>query len=114
MVGCWVDRGRSLWGGAAVPIGSEVGQHLIQGVGVDHGIHPASTVRGHGSELRLQAGDEGIVSVILAGDLVKVLIVAQPQGDIPGCPVCPTVVGFGFGDHGGESVHGWLSELISV
>jgi len=103
-------------GGAGPPEvdGLEIGQHLIQGVGVDGRVHPASAVRGHGSELRFQAGNESIIRVVLAGDLVEVLIVAQPQGDIPGCPICPTVEGFGFGDHGGESVHGWLSELRSV
>jgi hypothetical protein len=84
---------------------SQVLQHLIQGSGVDGGIHPASTVRGHLTELRLQAGNQAIIGVVTTGDAVQKVIILQPQGDIPGCPVCPTVVGFGFGDHGGECLH---------
>jgi len=72
---------------------SQILQHLIQSVGVDRGIHPAGTVRGHLTKLGFQAGDEAIIGIILAGDVVQVLIVAQPQGDIPGLPVCPSVVG---------------------
>ena len=40
---------------------SEVRQHLIQFVGVDGGVHPAYTIGGDLSELRLQARDQGVV-----------------------------------------------------
>jgi hypothetical protein len=82
---------------------SEIGQHLIQGGGVDGGIHPAGTVRRHLSPPILQAGDEGIVAIITLGNVIECLIVLQPQGNIPGCPVCPLVVGLGGG---GGGVHG--------
>jgi hypothetical protein len=88
-----------------VPQVSQVRQHLIQGIGVDPAIHPAGTVRGHLTELRLQTGDEAIIGVVTTGDAVQSVIVLQPQGDVPGLPVCPSVVGFGFGDHGGECLH---------
>jgi len=74
---------------------SEVRQHFIQGIGVDRAIHPAGTVGGHLPPHHLQARDEAVIGIITLGDLVGRLIVADPQGDIPGLPVCPTVVGSG-------------------
>jgi len=74
-----------------VPQVSQVRQHFIQGSGVDRAVHPAGTVRGHLPPHHLQAGDEAIVGVVTLGDLVGRLIVADPEGDVPGCPVCPSV-----------------------
>ena len=84
---------------------SQVRQHFIQGSGVDRAIHPAGTVRGHLSPHHLKARDQAIVRIITLRDLVGRLIILNPEGDVPGCPVCPSVVGFGFGDHGGECLH---------
>jgi hypothetical protein len=84
---------------------SQVRQHLIQCSGVDRGVHPAGTVRGYLTELVLQAGNQAIVGVVTLGDLIKVLIVAQPQGDVPGRPVCPSVVIGALRNHGGECLH---------
>jgi len=86
--------------------GLEIGQHLIQGSGVDGGIHPTGAVRGHLAPERFQAWDQGIVGIILAGDLIGGEVVLNPEGDIPGFPVCPTVEVGALGDHGGEGVHG--------
>lgn len=85
---------------------SKVDQHVIQRVGVDGGIHPAGTVRRHLPPQHLQTGDQGIVAIILAGDAIGLFIILNPQGNIPGCPVLPTVEVGAVGDHGGESVHG--------
>jgi len=65
----------------------EVRQHFIQGSGVDRAIHPAGTVRGHLPPHHLQAGDQAIVGVVTLGDLVGRLIILNPEGDVPGCPV---------------------------
>jgi hypothetical protein len=80
---------------------SEIGQHLIQGGGVDGGIHPAGTVRRHLPPPILQAGDEGIVAIITLGNVIECLIILNPEGDVPGLPVCPTVESGG----GGGGVH---------
>jgi hypothetical protein len=80
---------------------SEIGQHLIQGGGVDGGIHPAGTVRRHLPPPILQAGDEGIVAIITLGNVIECLIILNPEGDVPGLPVCPSVEGLG----GGGGVH---------
>ena len=84
---------------------SQVCQHLIQGSSVDRAIHPAGTVGRHLPPHHLQTGNQAIVGVITLGNLVGRLIVLDPQGDVPGCPVCPTVVGGVFGDHRGECLH---------
>jgi hypothetical protein len=86
--------GPGVLGGPPVD-GSEIGQHLIQGSGVDRRIHPAGAVRGHLPKDALKAGDQAIVGIILTGDLVVSIIVLQPQGDVPGLPVCPSVEGVG-------------------
>ena len=83
-------------GGLCPPCASsEIGQHLIQFGGVDLTVHPAGTVRGHLPPHQLQAGDEGIIAVVFAGDVVGCLIVLNPEGNVPGLPVCPAVVGCG-------------------
>jgi len=84
---------------------SEIGQHLIQGGGVDLAVHPAGTVGGHLPEPMLQIRDESIVAVKLAGERIVGIVVLQPQGDVPGLPVCPSVVG-------GHGLILWLIRLL--
>ena len=86
--------------------GLEIGQHGIQRSGVDGAVHPAGTVRSHLPPERFQTGNQSIVTIILAGDPIGAVVVLNPEGDIPGCPVLPTVEVGAVGDHGGESVHG--------
>ena len=82
-------------------------EHLIHLIGVDASIHPTHTVRGHLPEVHLKGGDEVVVSAVTidASETVHALIVVDPEGDIPGLIVCPTVEGLTLGDHGFECLH---------
>jgi hypothetical protein len=83
---------------------SEIGQHRIDLQSVDLGVIPAATVRRHLPPPILQAGDEGIVAIITLGNVIECLIILNPEGDVPGLPVCPTVES-GGGGGGGGGVH---------
>jgi hypothetical protein len=85
---------------------SQIRQHLIQCCGVNGGIHPAGTVRSHLPESVFKTRDQCIITIITAGDIVHPLIVLQPESNIPGLPVCPTIVVGALRNHGGESIHG--------
>ena len=80
-------------------------EHLIHLIGVDASIHPTHTVRGHLPEAVFQARDQGIERAVVLGDGVHRFIVLQPQGNVPGLIVCPTVEGLTLGDHGFECLH---------
>ena len=76
-------------------------QHLVHLVSVDPSIHPTDTIRGHLPEVVLQGRDEVVEADLLPeascllnvgdGESVHALIVADPEGGIPGLVVCPTV-----------------------
>ena len=88
-------------------IGTEVFEHLIHLIGVDLGIHPPHTVRGDLGEFQFETRDQGIVTTVPidASSAVDCLLVLDPEGDIPGLVVCPTVEGLTLGDHGFECLH---------
>ena len=81
---------------------SEILEHLIQFIGVDASIHPTHTVRGHLPEAVFQTRDQSVVGAVVLGDGVHRLIVLQPEGDVPGLIVCPTVEGLTLGDDAGR------------
>jgi len=81
-------------GGRRPPVdSSEIVQHLVQFVGVDLSVHPTGTVWGHLPPQHLKVGNESVVAGELLSEVVGPLIVLNPQGDVPGLPVCPSVVG---------------------
>lgn len=93
--------------------GSEILEHLIQLIGVDASIHPTHTVRGHLPEAVFQARDEGVVGAVVLGDGVHRFIVLQPEGDVPGLVICPTVEGVLLG-HGEGCGHVVVSLVCIV
>ena len=88
-------------------IGAEVFEHLVHLIGVDLGVHPAHTVRGDLREFKFETRDQGIVTTVTidASGAIDCLLVLDPEGDIPGLVVCPTVEGLTLGDHGFECLH---------
>jgi len=87
--------------------GSEVRHHLLHLSGVDGGVIPANTVASltdettnlplHHTALELFPGGlpGGTEFHTRLSGVVQELIVADPEGGIPGFVVCPTVVGSG-------------------
>jgi len=72
---------------------SEIGQHVIQFVGVDLSVHPTGAVWGHLPPQHLQVGNQCVVAVEPLSEVVGRLVILNPEGDVPGLPVCPSVEG---------------------
>jgi len=99
-------------------MGSEIPEHVVHFLGVDRGVIPANAVASlnqvatdlpvsHAANELLPGGLNACLPVghtCLSG-VVEELIVADPEGGIPGFVVCPTVVG---GEGGGCVGHACL------
>jgi hypothetical protein len=82
---------------------SEIGQHRIDLQSVDLGVIPAATVRGFLAATFPEQHQQILVVAAGLGGIVERLIILNPEGDVPGLPVCPSVEGLGGG---GGGVHG--------
>ena len=72
---------------------SKVLQEFLHFGGVDVGAVVCQTVTRFRDTMEHQQVDAILPGVGTAGDVVQELIVCQPQGRIPGLPVCPSVEG---------------------
>ena len=68
-------------------------QHLLHLIVVDGGVIVGETVARLGDTMEHQQVDAVLPRVGTASDAVEELVILQPQGRIPGLPVCPSVVG---------------------
>ena len=82
----------------------QIGHHGADLQSVDGRIIPAAPVGGLFRTTLPEQRHQLLVVATAAGSIVEPLIVANPQGDIPGLPVCPSV----------ESVAHGLSRLVDV
>ena len=72
---------------------SELLHHVANLNAVDSGIIPAATVWGLFTSTLPEHGDQLLIVAAAAGCIIEGFIVANPEGDIPGLPVCPSVEG---------------------
>lgn len=74
---------------------TQILHHVVDLHAVDLRIVPAATVRGLSAAAIVQHGHKVLIGAAAtcqaAGFLVQSLIVANPEGDVPGLPVCPAV-----------------------
>ena len=94
-------------GGSVPPCATlEIAHHGADLQSVDGGVIPAATVWGLLRSTLPELGHQILVVATAAGGMVEGLVVLNPEGDVPGLPVCPSV----------ESVaHGrlvWLTLLV--
>jgi len=87
--------------------GSEFVHHGVDLQSIDGRVIPAATVRGLLAAAVTEHHHQVLIGATTACQaaclIVQTLIVADPQGDIPGLPVCPTVEGgVGCGAHVGS------------
>ena len=100
----------------------EFGHHLHHGSGIDGRVvpldaigslpkHPPDLTIGHATDEFCPGGliVAAVLNTCLSG-VVKELIVADPEGSIPGLVICPTVVG--VAGHGGEVV--WFLRILQA
>ena len=66
-------------------------QHLLHLIVVDGGVIVGETVARLGDTMEHQQVDAVLPGVGTASDAVEELVILQPQGRIPGLPVCPSV-----------------------
>jgi len=66
-------------------------QHLLHLIVVDGGVVVGETVARLGDTMEHQQIDAVLPGVGTASDAVEELVILQPQGRIPGLPVCPSV-----------------------
>ena len=78
----------------AVPL--EVDHHFTDRLSVNLEVVPAATVWGlFAATLPEHLQQGSIRTPTLAGSSIKTLIILNPEGNVPGLPVCPTVIGVG-------------------
>jgi len=73
--------------------GSEIVHHLTDLQSVDGRVIPAATVRSLLAATLPELGNQVLIVAAAAGSMVEGLIILNPQGDVPGLPVCPSVEG---------------------
>ena len=72
---------------------SEFVQHLLHLIVVDGGMIVGETVARLCDTMEHQQVDAVLPRVGTASDAVEELVILQPEGGIPGLPVCPSVEG---------------------
>ena len=70
---------------------SEIVHHLADLQSVDGRVIPAATVRGLLAATLPELGDQVLVMAAAPRHVIESLIVLNPEGNVPGLPVCPTV-----------------------
>ena len=73
--------------------GSEFVHHLTDLQSVDRGVIPAATVRGLFAATLPELGYQVLVMAAAPRHVIESLIILNPEGDVPGLPVCPSVEG---------------------
>jgi hypothetical protein len=71
---------------------SELLHHVANLNAINGGIIPAATVWSFLASTLPEHGDQLLVIAAAAGCIIEGFVVANPEGDIPGLPVCPSVV----------------------
>ena len=86
----------------------EFGHHSVDRQSVNLRVVPAATVRGLFAATIPEHPHQFLVVAAGAGSIIESLVVANPEGDVPGLPVCPSVEG--VGGHRGCSV--WFLRIL--
>ena len=73
--------------------GLQIVHHLTDLQTVDGRVIPAATVRGLLAATLPELGYQVLVMAAAACQVIESLIILNPQGNIPGLPVCPAVEG---------------------
>ena len=81
------------WKGVSAPVctSSEIGHHGADLQSVDRGVIPAATVRGLPAATIVEHCHQVLIGAAAAGSIIEGLIILNPEGNVPGLPVCPTV-----------------------
>jgi len=94
--------------------GSEVRHHLIDFDAVDRGVIPAHPVAGLFAAALIEQRHQVLIGAALFSGTIQTLIVLNPEGDVPGFVICPTVVGGVGGEVVDGGAHRGSFELKSV
>jgi len=70
---------------------SEVAHHVVDLQSVDRGVIPAATVGGLFAATLPEHRHQVLIGAAGLSGIVEGLIVLNPEGNVPGLPVCPTV-----------------------
>jgi hypothetical protein len=73
--------------------GLEVVHHVVDLQSVDRGVIPAATVRGLLAAALPEHCHQVLIGATAAGSIIEGLIILNPEGHVPGLPVCPSVEG---------------------
>jgi len=114
----WVIRSVSFGMGLSYSIGGgilcppcatlEFGHHFGDRFGIDLKVIPAAPVWGLSGSTLPQQRQKVSIGAALASGSIETLVILNPEGNVPGLPVCPTVVGFGLGSGGGRHRVGFV------
>jgi len=91
---------------------SEIGNQFGDRFGIDLKVIPAAPVWGLSRSTLPEQLQQVSIGAALAGSMVESLIILNPEGNVPGFPVCPSVVGFGLGSGGGRHRVGFVWFLL--
>jgi len=95
---------------------SEIGDQFGNRFGIDLKVVPAAPVWGLSRSTLPQQRQKVSIGAALAGSMVESLIILNPEGNVPGFPVCPPVVGFGLSSGGGRHRVGfvWFLRILQA